>query len=321
MNRALARLDHLDANLDTNAHVDEVLWPPDLGSPGPRDWAPGIAEATRPTTIRGSLDGSWVERHLGFTWIVVTAVLVSMVFFASRVDQFFPAKADVSLGEHAPPAGVGAAEARILPAVKAPKGQGDYAFTMTQPHSDEPVTWDPCRPIHYVVRLGSAGSQGMSLVREAVAQISQASGLEFIEDGQTNEAPTKQRDAYQPDRYGERWAPVLIAWSSPTEEPNLADDVAGLGGSEAMPDTKGHLTYVTGNIWLDTPALKPYFTNKRARPLVVSTIVHELGHVLGAAHVASQRELMFKEASVTKLGVGDRQGLALLGQGACAPGL
>ena len=51
-------------------------------------------------------------------------------------------------------------------------------------------------------------------------------------------------------------------------------------------------------------------------------ITHELGHVLGLAHVDDPRQLMFAEnLGTTTLADGDRRGLAALGAGACVPGL
>ena len=106
----------------------------------------------------------------------------------------------------------------------------------TQPGSDEPVAYDPCRPIHVVVNertvIGGAGAW----CRQALDAVSRATGLQFVVDGPTDEAPSTDREAYQPDRYGKRWAPVLIAWSDPTETPELAGDVAGLGGSASLVD-------------------------------------------------------------------------------------
>ena len=76
------------------------------------------------------------------------------------------------------------------------------------------MPYDPCRPIHYVVRPDGAPPGGAELIRTAVAQVSGATGLQFVDDGPTQEAPSTDREAYQPELYGRRWAPVLIAWST-----------------------------------------------------------------------------------------------------------
>ena len=55
-----------------------------------------------------------------------------------------------------------------------------------------------------------------------------ATGLVFVNEGTTDEAWTKDREPYQPDRYGERWAPALIAWSDEGQVPGLAGYIAGM---------------------------------------------------------------------------------------------
>ena len=192
----------------------------------------------------------------------------------------------------------------------------------TQRGSGEPVTYDPCRPVHYVVRLGDAPVGAVAEVRAAAAAVAAASGLRLVEDGTSDEAPREDRSPYQPGRYGARWAPVLIAWSDPAETPGLAGRVAGLGGSRPWADTRGHLTYVTGTVTLDTPALRGSLGSAPGREAVRAVITHELGHVLGLDHVNDPSQLMAAENyGTTTLADGDRRGLAALGRGACVPGL
>ena len=66
------------------------------------------------------------------------------------------------------------------------------------------MTYDPCRPIRYVVRPDNAPTNGLQLIQQAVAQVSDATGLEFVYEGPTTEGPGERRP-YQPGRYGERW--------------------------------------------------------------------------------------------------------------------
>ncbi|WP_432519770.1 hypothetical protein [Kineococcus sp. SYSU DK006] len=70
-----------------------------------------------------------------------------------------------------------------------------------------PVAWKPCRPIHYVTRPDGAPTGAQQLMQQAIARVSAATGLRFIDDGATTEAPSPQRRPYQSERYGERWAP------------------------------------------------------------------------------------------------------------------
>jgi hypothetical protein len=160
------------------------------------------------------------------------------------------------------------------------------------------------------------------LIQQAIAEVSAATGLQFIYDGITTEGPREQREKYQPHLYGKRWAPVLIAWSTPEESPGLAGNIAGLGGS-AYAYTPGHpYVYVAGQVNLDAPALAPLMGQREGRAHVQAVIMHELGHVLGLDHVDDPGQLMHGEGnSVTDLADGDRAGLALLGSGECVPQL
>ena len=79
---------------------------------------------------------------------------------------------------------------------------------------------------------------------------------------------------------------------------------------------------VAGQIALDTPAMLDALKHPEGPELVRAVIIHELGHVLGLAHVDDPSQLMHGDANnVTRLADGDRAGLALLGTGACVPQL
>ena len=63
--------------------------------------------------------------------------------------------------------------------------------------------------------------------------------------------PSADRDAYEPERYGKRWAPVLVAWSTPEETPELAGDIVGIGGVRPRHARRRLSVYVTGSVTLD----------------------------------------------------------------------
>ena len=220
-----------------------------------------------------------------------------------------------------PPRGV---EAAAEPLGTPPAGNGSGSFRLQE--SPDPgqdfVAYDPCRPVHYVIRPENSPAGGEKLVHEAVAEISAASGLRFVFDGHTAEGPSRDREKYQPDRYGKRWAPILLTWSAPAETPGLAGDVAGLGGSEYA-HIPGHpFVYVAGQVMLDAPGLAPVLGYPGGAELVRAVVIHELGHVLGLGHVDDPGQLMHEDnVGLTQLADGDRAGLALLGTGACVPQL
>ena len=149
----------------------------------------------------------------------------------------------------------------------------------------------------------------------------------FIDDGATTEDPSAQRESYQPGRYGDRWAPVLIAWETTAEEPiftELKDEgtVLGRAGSESVSVGGSDYTYVSGQLELNAPALKSLI-KQESLAQARGTIEHELGHIVGLDHIEDSTQLMnpTDSAGLNSYQIGDLNGLDLLGQGACQPRL
>ncbi len=195
-------------------------------------------------------------------------------------------------------------------------GTASYAFKYHQPgRPDQPVTYSPCKAIHVVVNDAVAPPGGYELVTAALDQVHAASNLTFVVDGHTNELPTD--DSRSPN--GVDWPPVLIAWSTPDQAPTLEGRVDGYGGSASTTDPQsGHRYYVTGRVALDAPQLAGELARPGGKDAVRGVIVHELGHVLGLAHVDDRDETMYRSARRDgQLGPGDRLGFALVGSGQC----
>lgn len=315
----LRRLEELDRLDRLAATPEEVLWPAGRSSRNdPRAWRRQRAD--------GSSSARWWERHPALGFLVVALVIGGWVAgprIPEWVDRLFPARPALAVGEERPDPPAGSSSRLLPPVIFGAVPSSSFAFMMTQDGSDEPVTFDPCRSIRYVVRdAPGAGPRGREAITRAVAAVSAASGLSFEDAGDTDEVPSEGRKLYQPERYGEAWAPVLIAWSGPSEEPALAGRTAGLGGGRPLRDTHGRLTYVTGTVWLDTATLAPDLGTRNGFAGVQAVIMHELAHVLGAGHVQDPRELMATENSGrTDFGIGDRYALSRLGQGECVPGM
>lgn len=143
-------------------------------------------------------------------------------------------------------------------------------------------------------------------------------GLAFQAEGATDEPATEQREAFQPARYGDRWAPVLIAWSDPSEVPDLEGDVAGMGGSTGVTaGPRGPRVYVSGIVALDGPQLGGLLAAEGGPAQVRAVILHELGHLVGLDHVDDPGQLMHAREAVTDLQSGDLTGLSRLGAGPC----
>lgn len=222
-----------------------------------------------------------------------------------------------------PAPGVEAApEPRGAPLPPPPEG-GPHAFLVFQDDGVTPVAYDPCRPVHYVIRPDSAPPGGEDLVRDAVARISEVTGLQFVYRGPTDEAPTLERELFQPERYGRRWAPVLIAWETEEQNPALAGEVVGQAGSVPAALGDGPRVFLSGTVSLDAPRFAEILRGRDGRSVARSIVLHELGHLMGLGHVDDAQQLMYPEArrEVPDFAAGDLTGLAALGSGVCVPEL
>jgi hypothetical protein len=217
----------------------------------------------------------------------------------------------------APPSGLEEAATPLGTPAPPPEPSSSYKFLAV--NSDgSPVGYSPCRPLHYVVNASLAPEGAAGLVSLAIQEISRATGIQFVDDGATDEKPSDQRPPYQPGAYGERWAPLLISWTTPDAAPKLGGKVIGTGGSTHYSYGNGPKSYVTGSLELDAPQMATELERPDGTAYATAVILHELGHVMGLEHVDDPVQLMYPEIGAPDgLAPGDLNGLYQLGKAPC----
>jgi len=206
--------------------------------------------------------------------------------------------------------------------------KGEHAFLGRSP--DGPYRWNPCQPILYEVNLEHAPPGAMEDVREAVARVSESTGITFQEVGTTSRTIDMQVDrAFLSRIPGEaRFLPLLIEWVPHEHFDSVADThKAAAFGKPYRGFGELSRSYVSGVIAMDAGEDLPAGFGQRYSRGVI--LVHELAHVMGLAHVASSDEIMWSpdvseerlpDLSQTDWGPGDLEGLAALGRDAgCLP--
>lgn len=207
-----------------------------------------------------------------------------------------------------------------------PKLPPDFSFFQTAEDGCSPVRWNPCEPIHYIINPTDAPPTGLADVREAFRRLAEASGMTYVDDGITDEVSTGDR-AYQPERYGERWAPILIHWE---RDERSGGDTQIVGGG--LPTWVADV-YVSGDLFLNPAAVVDQasragvpggfddrVTAGAIGPQGVTwgrVILHELAHITGLGHVRDPSQLMYPETTEqtgpTGFQEGDLAGIKVLG--------
>lgn len=231
----------------------------------------------------------------GIALVVLVTVTVSAVF--AMQPGIFPDRVHELLGT---------TPERLLPARDIPTGPGDFSFMATQDGSDEPVGYNPCQAIEVAINTEGAPDDYQELVETAMAHTSRATGLQFELVGTTAD---RDFDNMSMDD------PVLVMWADDTEVPDLAGDIAGVGGSyRVSPFGGGRERYITGFVILDVDA----YDQIRSDAVRQAIVDHEFGHLVGLGHVQDPRQLMHERGGfATEYGDGDLAGLAELGAISC----
>ncbi|MHB8467221.1 MAG: matrixin family metalloprotease [Acidimicrobiales bacterium] len=213
------------------------------------------------------------------------------------------------------PGGVSAASVPLAP----PAGNmGSYSYLVSNPDGT-PARYNPCASIHYIVNPGSGPPNAVSLVQAATAQITAATGIHFVGDGTTTEVPDANRAAYQPTTYPGRWAPVLVAWTTPAQSsllPGGSGSTIGEGGSDWVQGPSGADLYVSGQVAINVDRVSAIL-GAGSQSAMPQLLLHELGHVVGLGHTQDSQQIMFptlNPARPAAYQAGDLAGLSHLGR-------
>ncbi len=172
------------------------------------------------------------------------------------------------------------------------------------------VRWNPCGTIDWVLNPEGAPDGAATLVADAFARVGATTGLQFRHLGTTTELPTNNRPTIDVERYGRDWSPILVAWTSPSDQAALRDNDQGLAVPVAVDGV-----FVTAQILLNADRwLSPDFTERSVS--WGGVLVHEISHVVGLDHVDDADQLMYRYAGSgpVRFGSGDLAGLSAVGK-------
>ena len=199
-------------------------------------------------------------------------------------------------------------------------GSAAYRFLSLTEGSRFIARWDPCSTIGYRVNLAQADPGALGDVQEAIRRIANATGLRFAYRGTTAIVPAS-RPYYGPDYPAD--TQVVIAWTRPGVSqllPRSADHPLAVGGSQwtyGFVDPQGGrwAKAMNGFVVVDSTQHPPPGFGSNSYSARGKLLMHELGHVVGLAHVSDPAQVMYPviTTSAASWGNGDRTGLRILG--------
>ena len=264
---------------------------------------------------------------------VVIALVLGLVVFGGGSDSSTDAAAGADANEacpakdHRDPRGISGLRPDDIP-----KLPNSYSFLFVNSDECTPARFNPCEPVRWVHNTALAPPTGVADVREAFNRLSQATGITFVEEGTTDEVA--RRTHYLPDRYGQRWAPILVSWTrfgtQGANDPTIQAVGRGIGHRVGE-------VLVSGQLSLNVDAVTDREANTPLEggygPPIGSgvgaigpkgvtwgrIILHELAHVIGLGHTRDKGAIMYPESAdqtsrPADLREPDRQGLRYLGR-------
>ena len=230
-----------------------------------------------------------------------------------------PSSPNTPASSPVPPAaaGDGISTAPLLPGptTTTSAGTGKFAFLDTWGNG-KPARWNPCTPIHYAVNVTGAPAGALSLVQQAVARISTATGASFAFDGTTSEVPTSDWGFGPSTSFPTGWQPLLIGFPTDAQSDLLDGENAGAAFPVTLEfSNTGELVDVSGAVAVDGD-LADVLPMGFGGASVGSILLHEIAHAVGLGHVEDKTEIMNPTIGAwtpSTWGKGDAEGLRQLG--------
>jgi hypothetical protein len=206
------------------------------------------------------------------------------------------------------------------PVPSAGSGGSSSSYTFDGVNSDgSPYRWNPCAPIHYMISTAEAPPGAVADLQQAISMVSSNLHIPFTFDGTTNVLPSTSwldNAPVGPDG----WPPVLLGWEYPGQSDiNLAYpiDASTLWRAMSVEGDANNLAMAAGVIAFSLNATglsAGWGTDSWGE-----VYLHELGHMVGLAHVSDTSQMMnpYVPPIPAAYGNGDRTGLGLLGRGSC----
>jgi len=277
----------------------------------------------RPDVVRAAppprIDHARRGRRADPTLVGVLAIFLGGAIVAASIAIAAPGPGRIpAAGPSSDPSGAG--QPGIADVV--PMGpDGAYAF-LAATYVDgqrEPVRWNPCQPVEYQLNVEHGPPETDDAITGALDLASMAAGITFQFDGFTDQGIAAMRHGrYFTDAVRSVYRPVLITvvphaefqrFHVPRRVLAFTHPEQGAGDRDDE--------WVSGYIVVDG-GIRYANTGRWSMELVIA---HEVGHLLGLAHVNDPDQLMFSTqvakgvipAPIDGYGAGDSAGFELLG--------